>query len=99
MEEWDRRPLEEAAIWLARLQTIRLPPTATRTERARLAAVRRNARLAVRRAIASERLRQVFQVQPEAVPPPGRLLSAPQEGSLEDQATPALFQPGSRQTG
>jgi hypothetical protein len=66
MDEWNRRPHAQADSWHSRLQAIRLPPTATRTERARLAAVRRCSRQAVRRAVASERLRQVFQSQPEA---------------------------------
>jgi hypothetical protein len=66
MEEWNRRPHELADSWCSRLLAIRLQPTATRTERARLAALRRCARQAVRRAAASERLRQVFQHHPES---------------------------------
>jgi hypothetical protein len=65
MEERNRQPGEKVTAWSARLKMIRLPPTATRAERARLAATRRHARLAVRRALASERLRQVFRLHPE----------------------------------
>jgi hypothetical protein len=65
MEEWNRRSGETASTWAARLRTIRLPPTASRSERARLAATRRSARLAARRDRTSERLREVFRFYPE----------------------------------
>ena len=101
MDEWNRRPLETASSWSARLQGIRLPPTATRIERARLAATRRSARLAVRRAIASERLRQVFQSQPETVTgrptQAGRTQTTTHEVHQENQNAPAVFQRGTRQ--
>jgi hypothetical protein len=68
MEEWDRLPGEKASSWSARLQLIHLPPTATAIERARLAALRRSARQAVRRALASERLRAVFHAETNTRP-------------------------------
>jgi hypothetical protein len=68
MEEWDRRPGEKAFTWSARLQLIRRPSTATAIERARLAALRRSARQAIRRALASERLRAVFHAETTARP-------------------------------
>jgi hypothetical protein len=81
MEEWNRRPGEKASTWLTRLQSVRLTPTATRAERAHLTATRRSARLAVRRAVASERLRAVFLLQPENL---GEARTAGGSGSLQN---------------